>query len=322
MGLTDKKPGGVNWRELMKLVAPVVGEVATGGDRGAFMSGFMRAQQRAEQRQQEQANADSRKHATGAEFLLKANAALQQLTDPIDFENQVGLWEHAGTQAGYLEPGDLRNQVSFNKTKETEAQLKEIVEELKALESGPHPFDLDELSQSGATIQLKSGKKIAVGTALEMTRKRPQDASGTPIAAPKKVEKPVDRSFVESQFDDLVALWKENNPGKEPPLAVRTQLRQQAQKQIGQADDRPVQPRDPALADLDKSLDGEALGGGVPRGRCDRRDRPLTRPQDRRLVAWRAVDRRAADSGGVPRSWVVGGERPSGSRSSLWAPDH
>jgi hypothetical protein len=50
---------------------------------------------------------------------------------------------------------------------------------------------------------------------------------------------------VDSQFNDLVSIWKDGHQGQEPPAAVRTQLRVQAKKQIGQADDRPTAVTEP-----------------------------------------------------------------------------
>jgi hypothetical protein len=50
---------------------------------------------------------------------------------------------------------------------------------------------------------------------------------------------------VDAQFNDLVSLWKDGHQGQDPPAVVRTQLRVQAKKQIGQADDRPTPTTEP-----------------------------------------------------------------------------
>jgi hypothetical protein len=64
---------------------------------------------------------------------------------------------------------------------------------------------------------------------------------------------PTDKAYppggVDSQFNDLVDLWKEQHPGKEPPIAVRTMLRAQANR----VNDKP------AAADAAAKLDEGGL---------------------------------------------------------------
>lgn len=176
----------VNWNELMNLVAPVVGEVATHGQRGSFLEGFMRAQQRSELKKQQDADVLQKRKAVGADYLLKIGEHAQGLTDPTDFENFLNLAEHAGTQAGYLQPGDLRNTIKYNGAKQADAQLKELTDQLAQLEKGG--YDTDQLAQSGAQLHLKSGKTIPISTALDLTRQRPLDASGNTVPRPKKAD--------------------------------------------------------------------------------------------------------------------------------------
>lgn len=180
------KKSGVNWNALLKIIAPVVGEVAGHGDRGSFMSGFQRAQERAEQKRQEEADAAQRMKVTGADFMLRASQALQGLDDPIDFENMLGAYERAGTTAGYLQPGELRGVSTFNTSKQSAAQLTELSEQLAQLEKSG--YDVDQLAEAGATVKLTNGKSIAISAAQELTRSRPQSATGDPIARPKKAE--------------------------------------------------------------------------------------------------------------------------------------
>lgn len=185
--MADKKPG-INWGALMKMVAPVVGEIATGGDRGAFTEGFMRAQARAEQKRLEQAEAEQRRKATGAEYLLEIGQHAQGIDDPVDFENFLALAEQAGTSAGYVEPGALRSGVQFNNAKANEKALKDLDAQIKALESGPNPYDLDELETAGVTLKLPGGKTIPLASARQMVRARVEDPSGQPVPRPKKAE--------------------------------------------------------------------------------------------------------------------------------------
>lgn len=277
---TPARPGGhgVNWHALMNLVAPVVGEVATHGQRGSFLEGFMRAQQRAELKKQQEADVLQKRKTVGADYLLKIGEHAQGLSDPTDFENFLNLAEHAGTQAGYLQPGDLRNTIKYNGGKQADAQLKELTDQLAQLEKGG--YDTDQLAQSGAQLHLKSGKTIPISTALDLTRQRPLDASGNTVPRPKKQDvsastdygrflsryaqgkgKTVDQlsaadeldakkqygtadnatptgDYTSRYLDTLVSLWKDQHPNQEPPLAIKQQLMLQAKKDVGQADDK------------------------------------------------------------------------------------
>jgi hypothetical protein len=268
-----KKPG-VNWGALMNLVAPVVGDIASGGDRGAFMDGFLRAQQRAEDAKMQQAAADQQRKATGADYLLKIGEHAQGIEDPIDFENFLTLAEQAGTSAGYVEPGALKSGVTFNRTKydakQADAVLNELTKELAALEGGPHPFDLDELAASGATIRLKNGKTVPVSTAIEMTNRRPLSAGGQAVARPKKA--PTDPGT--SDYARALARFATSKGKTTETLTTADEL--EFKKLYGQADDRPAAPRDPRIDELNLTLkelqvqaakDKAAGGNALPKRR-------------------------------------------------------
>lgn len=230
---------GIDWLQLMKLAAPAIGMLATRGNGGdaAFMEGYSRGSALAEEERLRQEGEAQKKKLASADYLMQIGENALGIDDPVLFDEFMRLADDAGAKAGYTQPGELKNKLTYPQSKLAAARLKELTDRLDQLEK--QGYDLDALAQAGSSIELKDGKPIPVASAVELTRRRPVDASGKPIARPKPVAKPDNRDLTESQYDDLVALWKESHPGQEPPASVRTQLRVQAKKQIGQADDRP-----------------------------------------------------------------------------------
>lgn len=235
---------GVNWMELMKLVAPVVGEVAGHGDRGAFLQGFMEQQQRSEVLKKQQAEADQKMHAAGADFMLQAGQHAQGITDPVDYQNYLALAEHAGTAAGYTKPGELTQGLPFNTTKAHEKQLAELSDELARLEK--EGYNLDEIA--GQNLHLKSGQTLPIGTAMEMTRQRPTDATGKAIPRPPKVAASIDEragalktqiraakaagdtakaATLQAQYDDIISTASDMRAPVDPTGSIEA-LRQLA----------------------------------------------------------------------------------------------
>lgn len=272
-------------RKLLQMVAPVAGGLLAGGQpqQTGFQSGYLNGQYLAKQEREHKQALEQKKAEAGAHYLLDVGQHAQGFDDPVQFAQFVNLAEDAGTRAGYIKPGDLRNRVQFPESKTASKKLGELSTQLDALEKGG--YNLDELSQSGSHIELKDGTQVPIETALNLTRKRPTDATGKPVARPKKVDtsastdygrflaryarersKTVDtltaaeeldarKTFntvddrpvttpkpapasADAQLEDLMSLWKDGHPGQEMPTSVRTQLRVQAKKDIGQADDK------------------------------------------------------------------------------------
>jgi hypothetical protein len=128
------RQGGVNWHELFKLLAPVVGEIATGGNRGAFMTGFMQQQEAIEARRREQADQQLRlndaqeRREQARETQRRQQLQLQDrfvedvaqraadATTPEEHEDILRQYEPIESQYG-LTPGSTRTRVRFNATK-------------------------------------------------------------------------------------------------------------------------------------------------------------------------------------------------------------
>lgn len=174
-------PQSDRWRALMNLVAPVAGYF--GSPNPAGQAAFMNAWSELEQKHK--TDEDQKKQA-GAKYLLEVGQHAMGLTDPAQFTSFIKLAEEAGTRAGWIKPGDLQRQIQFPTSQFAANKIQEIGGELDALEK--EGYNLDELAKTGSTITLKDRTKIPITTALDLARKRPVDANGSPLAKPSKAD--------------------------------------------------------------------------------------------------------------------------------------
>lgn len=217
----------------MQLVAPVVGEVASGGDRGAFLSGYQKAQQRAEEKKQEDAQIAQRTASAGASYLMDVTKHAEGITDPTDFENFLNMADAAGGPAGYTKPGQLRSTLKFSDAKQTEAQLKELNAQLDQLEKGG--YDLDQLAESGSALHLRNGKTLPISTALDIARKRPTDASGAAVPKPKKAD-----ISASTDYGRFLSKWAKDRGKTVDQLSAKDELA--AKDEFAQAGRAPSDP--------------------------------------------------------------------------------
>lgn len=217
----------------MQLVAPVVGEVASGGDRGAFLSGYQKAQQRAEEKKQEDAQTAQRTASAGASYLMDVTKHAEGITDPTDFENFLNMADAAGGPAGYTKPGQLRSTLKFSDAKQTEAQLKELNAQLDQLEKGG--YDLDQLAESGSALHLRNGKTLPISTALDIARKRPTDASGAAVPKPKKAD-----ISASTDYGRFLSKWAKDRGKTVDQLSAKDELA--AKDEFAQAGRAPSDP--------------------------------------------------------------------------------
>lgn len=264
--------GGDGWRGLLHMLAPVIGAVAMGGGpkQTGFLNGYSQGQMAVDEERRRRAFEDTKRSQIASDYMLKIADQAQQITDPVQFQKFADLADAAFVKAGFGKPGEIKDQLAFPANALAKKQLKELSDQIDGFDKGG--YNLDDLASSGAVLTLSTGQHVPIQTAIQLTRQRPMDASGKPIAKPAKVAATeeerfitkwatenglkvdalttaqelaarkqfreagradkVDRTFapggVDSQYNDLVELWKTSNPGKEPPPAVRTKLRQQA----------------------------------------------------------------------------------------------
>jgi hypothetical protein len=194
--------GGVDWKALIQMIAPVVGGLAMGGGvkQTGFMQGMQQGQEMARQHREEQQRIAQAKATAGSDFLMRIGTHAQGIDDPIALHDFLRLAEDAGTKAGYVKPGDVVNRFQVSPNKLAEKRLTELTDQLDGLEKSG--YNLDELTQAGATLKLKDGSAIPVGAAVNLARKRPADATGAPIAKPDKTASSEEERWIAQRAKD------------------------------------------------------------------------------------------------------------------------
>jgi hypothetical protein len=158
----------------------------------AYLGRQAEMQQEAERKQQQ---AESKKKAA-AEFLLNTEQDAEKYDDPVALAQHLQAADEAGALAfpGIIKPGDLKNKYTVSPNKLAQKKLDELNALLDSAEKGG--YSLDDLASSGAVLTTKDGKQVPVSTALDLTRKRPLDANGKPVAKPAKVGNTEEERFI------------------------------------------------------------------------------------------------------------------------------
>lgn len=177
---------GMDWRALLRLVGPIIGGLtahSTAAQTG-FLNGWQEVQD-AQQRENDRKALEAQKRKdAGARYTMDAMNQLDQYNDPVQFAQHLEAFKHGGAAAGFDVSG--LDGVQFPQNKIAEAKLRELNDQLSGLEK--QGYNLDELSQAGSHVQLKDGTQVPMATAIDLTRKRPTDASGAPIPVPSKLD--------------------------------------------------------------------------------------------------------------------------------------
>lgn len=183
-GTFGKQGGDGNiWRTLLEKMGPMLGAFAHGNPsaRAGFMEGYTGGQQRAQAEKAKQAQLQEMQRKTGADYSLDILDRLNKLDDPTQFDQLRDIaTKHAppGT-----DPQEF-SRMEFPQSRMAAKRLKEVDEEVAKLEKAG--YDLDKLAESGGAIKMKDGTSVPLRVALQLTRARPSDPSGKPIAPPKK----------------------------------------------------------------------------------------------------------------------------------------
>lgn len=303
---------GIDWGSLINMVGPVLGAMAQGHPAGqaAFVQGWHDMERQSQQDKRAAALDKLRAGEMGGKYALDVADHLSQFTDPVEYEHYKDFAKKLAVSAGL--DGSAIDALQFPESKKADARLRELDHALAQLEGGPHPYNLDELAQTGGVVQLKDGTQIPISTALDLTRRRPM-VGGKPVAAPEKpasteeeravalwakdhgkkpseltftedmqarneyrkaVEKPpnVSAGGVDAQFNDLLDIWKETHPGQTPTASVRTQLRTQANR----VNDKPRELG--GMDSLYNQSDPKAIGDAIMRGDREPETASLGRP--------------------------------------------
>jgi hypothetical protein len=148
----------------------------------------------AQQEKDKRTSATQAKNQAAANYRLEVGTHAQAITDPVQRAQFIDNAEQSGVLAGLLKPGDLSGMRDVPPGQQAQARLKELVDHLTTLDK--NGYNLDELSQAGATIKLNDGSTVPVSTALDLTRERPISATGSPIAKPPMAGKTAEERFL------------------------------------------------------------------------------------------------------------------------------
>lgn len=176
----------IDWRSLINIAAPVAGMLASNGPGGSsgFMQGYLNARNADLQRRQTKQAIDERRNQQAADYLLKIGEHADTFDDPVQLAQFTQLAEDAGVKAGFLKPGELQGRFTVSPSKVAQKRLGLVGDQLDALEKGG--YNLDDLATGGAHMRLADGTDVPVSTALDLTNRRPVDASGQRIGKPTK----------------------------------------------------------------------------------------------------------------------------------------
>lgn len=169
-----------DWNQLIRLTAPAIVGLATKGQHGAVLRGFLGEQDRIEQERQRQAQQDAHKRELGAKTSLELLASLQNETDPLRFEQMRGAIATHADALG-VDPS------MFDSLPGPDGHAQKL-KELTDLLGGLRGYDLDQLAESGAALQMKDGSTIPVSDALRATRQYPIGKDGRPVLPPAKAD--------------------------------------------------------------------------------------------------------------------------------------
>ena len=260
-------PEKFDWMRLIEMAAPVVGGLVAKGApaQTGFQQGWMQGQQMARQEKERRRLEGQRTSSAGSEYLLEVGMHAQEIEDPAQFEDFLRLADVAGVRAGYILPGDLKRTIRFSPTKLDARKLKELTDQLGKLESGG--YNLDELSESGATLQLSDGAQVPITAALEIARQRPT-IGGVPVPKPKKQDtastdygrflskfakdkgKSVDQLTTTDELDAKRVYASAGNALPDPDMAAMNKTLKELQVEAAQK----RLTGDPEISGLNKSL--------------------------------------------------------------------
>lgn len=224
----------MDWKKLIELAGPVGGAMAQGNDknRAAFLKGWQDAESQRVEQERAQGVIDQRTKAQGADYLMHIGERAQSFDDPVALDQFLSLAEQAGEHAGYTKPGELKGKFTVSQTKIAAKRLKEVDDQLSQLEKS---YDLDQLAASGAHIRLQDGTDLPVSSAIQLSRKRPMDASGQAIARPKKAD-----VSASTDYGRFLSRYAKDKGKSVDDLSATEEL--DARKTFNTIDDKPSAP--------------------------------------------------------------------------------
>jgi hypothetical protein len=230
----------MDFNKLIDLIAPAAGELVGGGHHGSVLQGYQRQRQVMELERQRQQERDQRRAELGGRFSLEALQHLQQIADPVEFEQTRSAYRRVAAPLGG-DPSAL-DAIQFNHTRETQQQVAKMDAALKAVEA--LGIDVNDPSMAHNSLSIPGMPEISVGDALRMAR--PQilaysaDDNGQgmqPIAPPKATPK------IEGTTDEerRISAWLRDNKNVALSKATSAQW-EEARKALGIGQPPPPRP--------------------------------------------------------------------------------
>ena len=268
----------MDWKQLIQAVGPVAIGMATKGQHGAVLRGYMAEQDRIANEERQQQQEVQRRRQVGASMSMELMGRLQQETDPVRFEQlRSTITKHADAYG--IDPNEFASMPLPDGSADKLKELSQILDGLSRSGYNPDDLaesgasvklkngqtvpvsDALRLTQtrpvdaSGAMVPAPKRADVSASTDYGRFLSRYAKAQGKKVddltadeelAARKQFNTIDDRATpapkltpAEAQLADLIDIWKMSHPGQEPPASVRAQLRRQATREIGTADDRP-----------------------------------------------------------------------------------
>lgn len=224
---------GPDYGALLKMLPAVVGGLGGSSPaQAAFQESFLRGQQLAQQERDQKQREDEAKQAQRATYLMGIAQHAQNFEDPVALNQFLSIAENAGGPAFGIKPGELKGQITVAPSKIAAKRLQELNDQLSQYES--NGYNLDQIAQSGAMVELKDGSQLPIANALDLTRKRPLAQGGSPIAKPQKAD--LTASTEEERF---VQKWAKDRNKTFTALTADEELQaRKAFRESGRADQR------------------------------------------------------------------------------------
>lgn len=295
----------VNWKALIDMVAPLGATLASGeGNHGHFLAGWQHGQQIAQQERAQKQAQQQAQQAKSGQFKLDMMSKLMAIDDPFVFQQMKDAAAHGGQSMFGMDPAEW-NDVSFPESKTAAKQLKELNDLLDGLAKQGH--NLDDLAQSGSSIETKDGQLIPVESAIELTRRSPISATGQRVPVPKKAPPAGPAGTEDERTGALRQQIEAAMQAGDGPTADRlsTQYRnlQEAKREMGVSERKASDPRLDELNLTLKELQAEALraranqppaGSGAADMRAFNMEEKLAKNWQQMSQAARTVDQQYA----------------------------
>lgn len=237
------QPEGDGLRGLLKMMAPMIGALAMkgGAKQTGFMNGYSEGQQAVEQDKQRKAEEANKRSMITADYVQKISEQADQITDPAQWSHFVETADATAARAKLTQPGEIKSQLAFPRNRLAAQQLKELTDQLASFEKGG--YNLDDLAQSGAVLQLRDGTNVPIAAAMDIAHARPM-ANGAPVPRPGKQD-----ANAATDYGRFLARYAKDQGTTVDKLTAKDELA--ARAQYDQAGNKPPAPPHVAAGGVD-----------------------------------------------------------------------